>query len=88
MVKKLKKIISELKTKEEINRLTSEEIRTLFEESDNYEEFINNLYSFMTRDIGYKFYIHDKKDIITQGIIDSKCESGFDRKEKIGRAHV
>lgn len=45
MVKKLKKIISELKTKEEINRLTSEDVRTLFEESDNYEEFINNLYS-------------------------------------------
>lgn len=82
MVKKLKKIISELKTKEEINRLTSEDVRTLFEESDNYEEFINNLYSFMTRDIGYKFYIHNKKDIITQGIIDAKCESSFDRKEK------
>ncbi len=39
-------------------------------------------YSFMTRDVGYKFYIHNKKDIITQGIIDAKCESSFNRKEK------
>ena len=43
MVKKLKKIISELKTKEEINRLNLEDVRTIFEESDNYEEFINKL---------------------------------------------
>ena len=76
------KIISELKTKKEINNLTSKEIDKLFEESKSYEEFVNNLYSFMTRDLGYRFYIYDKKDIITQGIIDAKCESGFDRKEK------
>ena len=61
MVKKLKKIISELKTKEEINRLTSEDVRTLFEESDNYEEFINNLYSFMTRDMDINFIFTIKK---------------------------
>ena len=62
----IEKIISELKTKDEINRLTSEDVRTLFEKSDNYEEFINNLYSFMTRDVGYKFYIHNKKDIMNE----------------------
>ena len=60
-MKKLKKIISELKTKEEINRLTSEDVRTLFEESDNYEEFINNLYSFMTRDMDINFIFTIKK---------------------------
>lgn len=79
----MRRIESELKTKNEINEFSKDEFYSLFKENERYNEFISNLYQFIIKDPGYIFYIHRNKDIIMEGIRDLKSNKELTQKEKL-----
>lgn len=78
----MKKMLSELKTKYQINTFDEEMLYEVLNNEEEYKEFIDNLNKFMIYDPGYKFYIYQKIEFLMNQILDISNHCGLNGKEK------
>ena len=78
----MKKMLSELKTKYQINTFDEEMLYEVLNNEEEYKEFIDNLNKFMIYDPGYKFYIYQKIEVLMNQILDISNHCGLNGKEK------